>query len=154
MNLLFVPPPSILSLSLSLYVYTYLFIYFFFVVIFVVGLVARDNIQFESWKYIPEVHDHPSKMDRKELIREECASNYMTRWFCGMSSICKTASEEALEKAIDNIRRDYVFVGVSEQMHLSMQVLKATLPSFFGSANRQGRPKSYRKRRHLRWLGT
>ena len=59
----------------------------------------------------------------------------MIPYFCGEEAFCKIPSEQSLEKAIDNIEKHYLFVGVLEEFELSLRVFEELLPSFFtGSA--------------------
>lgn len=91
-------------------------------------------------------------------LREECSSNYLTRWFCGMRAshcqpafvtlgligydnvtgtwtppeVAKAASAKlALETAADNIVREHPVVGLVERMADTFRLFAATLPGFF-----------------------
>ena len=58
-----------------------------------------------------------------EQMREECTSNYLSRWFCGMDPECRMNDRQVLEAAKVNMRDKYAFVG------LTAQVGSALLPS-------------------------
>ena len=53
-------------------------------------------------------------------------------FFCGDSDDCRTlGSETALATAIENIEKNFVMVGVLEQLQESLTVLECKLPVLF-----------------------
>ena len=78
--------------------------------------------QFENWTYsgFSPVGVRPK---RRELIMEECGSNFQVRWLCGMDPICHPPTNQSLEKAIENMERYYTFVGILELGSLNLQLL-------------------------------
>lgn len=56
-------------------------------------------------------------------------------YFCGQEPHCQLLNDpSALEQAKRNIEESYAVVGVLEQMNITLQVLEAKLPRFFGGA--------------------
>lgn len=55
----------------------------------------------------------------------------MTKYFCGHENFCKEGSSRALEQAQRNMERDFAAVGIMEEMDLSLQVFRETLPDYF-----------------------
>ena len=70
---------------------------------------------------------------RMQQMLEECSSNYLSRWFCGMDPVCSTNSREVLELAKKNMRDEFAFVGLTSEMKLSFAILQTILPEFFGA---------------------
>ena len=70
---------------------------------------------------------------RIDQMREECSSNYLSRWFCGMDPFCKNNDHAVLEAAKVNMRDKYAFVGLTAEMKVSFAVLQKIIPDFFGS---------------------
>ncbi|KAJ8599810.1 hypothetical protein CTAYLR_004004 [Chrysophaeum taylorii] len=77
-------------------------------------------------------------------LREECSSNYLTRWFCGHGTACsadagalatsldKDRAAGMLSAAAHNLVRHHPAVGVVSRMRDSLALFAATIPSFFG----------------------
>eukprot|EP00958_Prasinococcus_capsulatus_P029730 scaffold7647_cov403-Prasinococcus_capsulatus_cf.AAC.2 len=88
--------------------------------------------QFGNWTYTGflSVDVRPK---RRDLIMEECGSNYQVRWLCGMDEDCHPATEASLEKAIRHLEEYYRFVGILELGSLNLKLLAALLPSFFNA---------------------
>ena len=61
-----------------------------------------------------------------------CEHNLMTKYFCGHEEFCKNGSR-ALLYAKQNILAQFAVVGVLERMDVTIKVLKAVLPWYFGS---------------------
>lgn len=70
---------------------------------------------------------------RTAQMIEECSSNYLSRWFCGMDAVCKEGSRRTLEKAKYNMEKHYAFVGLTAEMKRSFAYLQKTLPDFFAN---------------------
>ena len=63
---------------------------------------------------------------RVAQFMEECSSNYMTRWFCGMDlEVCHTDrdSRAMLERAMYNMAHAYAFVGIMAEMKTNFRLL-------------------------------
>jgi hypothetical protein len=74
----------------------------------------------------------------------------MTRFFCGQNKVCMVpdpASAEqrqaALDRALHNLRRRYVWVGVLERFEDSLRLLARALPRFFGGMYVEGASKQH-----------
>lgn len=74
---------------------------------------------------------HRDGESSRDLVVEEC-SNYMTRWFCGMSDRCQEATRESLDIAKRRIREEYLYVGIFEDLKRSLALIQRLLPEFFG----------------------
>jgi hypothetical protein len=70
---------------------------------------------------------------RMAQMTEECSSNYLTRWFCGMDRVCGTNTRDVLEMAKTNMREEFAFVGLTSEMKMSFAILQKILPDFFGA---------------------
>ena len=89
----------------------------------------------------------------------------MTRWFCGHGKACggvashrdpyhqpplvsRRVRDEALRRALDNLRNQYLWVGVLERLEDSLRLLTKLLPGYFGrlvverAAREHVRPRS------------
>ena len=64
---------------------------------------------------------------------EGCATNLMTKYFCGHERFCKDGSAQAALRARENLLKDFAVVGVLEELKLSYQVFKKVLPQYFGT---------------------
>ena len=67
------------------------------------------------------------------------AVGVMTRYFCGQEPLCKAPDplplamrNEALRRALYNLRHRYVWVGVLERFEESLRLLRMLLPTYFG----------------------
>lgn len=57
------------------------------------------------------------------------------QYFCGMGPECSTDTERRYELALQTLRTNYTFVGLTDQIELSMKVLSKLLPGFFNGAD-------------------
>mmetsp|Transcript_64376 Transcript_64376/g.178258 ORF Transcript_64376/g.178258 Transcript_64376/m.178258 type:complete len:504 (+) Transcript_64376:90-1601(+) len=87
--------------------------------------------KFEAWQTKKSVATGSGS--RIEQMREECSSNYLSRWFCGMDPFCKMNDQAVLDAAKVNMRDKYAFVGLTAEMKVSFAVLQKIIPDFFGS---------------------
>ena len=72
-------------------------------------------------------------------VAAQPAVGVMTRYFCGQEPVCKAPDplplalrNEALRRALYNLRHRYVWVGVLERFEESLRLLRVLLPSYFG----------------------
>ncbi|KAK3735827.1 hypothetical protein QZH41_019925, partial [Actinostola sp. cb2023] len=56
---------------------------------------------------------------------------YIIPYFCGQPSGCRVYWERSLAQAIENVKINYLVVGVLEDVHNFIKVLEALLPHFF-----------------------
>jgi len=94
---------------------------------------ASGKCQFEAWK---ESDSAAVKgFQRFRQFQEECASNYLSRWFCGMHPVChrNVRSREVLERAKRTVAEGYTFVGLTSEMRTNFAVLQRLLPTYFSS---------------------
>ena len=81
---------------------------------------------------------------RERQLREECGSNYLTRWLCGHGPDCDAAhgalrsadpekAARMLATAARNIGKHAV-VGTLDRLGDALRLVSATVPSFFGGA--------------------
>ncbi|CAK8694315.1 unnamed protein product [Clavelina lepadiformis] len=68
--------------------------------------------------------------------RQECSKPYwqMVPYFCGQDPGCMSRSQWAVDKAKENIKKHYVFVGILEDLDTSLRLLEAILPKYFKNA--------------------
>lgn len=64
-----------------------------------------------------------------------CASNWMTKYFCGNDPFCKRGDDTALETAKQNLRQEFIAVGILEEIELSLSVFRSVLPEYFTRLN-------------------
>ena len=92
----------------------------------------RGKCKFDAWRMRESVADGGGHT-RFNQLREECSSNYLARWFCGMDERCKSATgQELLERARVSVARKYAVVGSTARMAESLALMGAVLPSYFG----------------------
>jgi dermatan/chondrotin sulfate uronyl 2-O-sulfotransferase UST len=60
-----------------------------------------------------------------------CAHNWLTKYFCGHQTVCKSGNETALARAKANMERHFAAVGVVEDVELTMKVFAKVAPGFF-----------------------
>ena len=75
---------------------------------------------------------------RFRQFREECASNYLSRWFCGMDKVCHESATEKggralLAAAKKTVAEGYIFVGLTAEMKTNFKVLQRLLPNYFAN---------------------
>ena len=59
-------------------------------------------------------------------------------YFCGDSEVCRTiGSREALEKAKENIKKNFMMVGVLEELDKTHLVLECLKPNLFNGLSDQ-----------------
>ena len=80
------------------------------------------------------------------------AVGVMTRYFCGQEPLCKAPDplplamrNEALRRALYNLRHRYAWVGVLERFEDSLRLLRLLLPTFFGGVH-----AAHASREHVR----
>ncbi|XP_041461758.1 uronyl 2-sulfotransferase-like, partial [Lytechinus variegatus] len=61
-------------------------------------------------------------------------SFYIIPFFCGHDPRCRIPGEWALKRAIENVKKHYVAVGILEELQDSLQVLEKVLPNMFKGA--------------------
>ena len=77
----------------------------------------RGKCKFDAWRMRESVADGGGHT-RFNQLREECSSNYLARWFCGMDERCKSATgQELLERARVSVARKYAVVGSKQIVH-------------------------------------
>ena len=76
-----------------------------------------------------------------QLNHEGCTSNLMTKYFCGHAPYCSSGSKEALTVAKYNMKHKFVFVGLVEEMEVSLRLLSVILPDVFGKMDSSFLPK-------------
>uniref|UniRef100_H2ZJG2 Sulfotransferase n=1 Tax=Ciona savignyi TaxID=51511 RepID=H2ZJG2_CIOSA len=115
--------------------------------------MIRDPVErFESFYYFSRfgnerggggASSRMSEIRRQESIdeciqrrRQECIKPYwqVVPYFCGQDAGCMTRSQWAVEKAKQNIKKNYVFVGILEDLDNSLKIMEAILPSYFNDA--------------------
>lgn len=82
-------------------------------------------------------HKNESLMSCLEHQHEGCTHNLMTKYFCGHHRFCKLGNEEALRTAKENLRNDFVAVGLVEEMDKSLKVFIKTLPTLFRNLDQE-----------------
>ena len=91
---------------------------------------------YSSKQYIQSIlnpaHKNETIVMCTEHQHEGCAHNLMTKYFCGHQRFCKLGNKEALNRAMENLRKDFAVVGLVEEMELSLKVMARTLPKYFG----------------------
>nr|XP_002130122.1 uronyl 2-sulfotransferase-like [Ciona intestinalis] len=116
--------------------------------------MIRDPVsRFESFYYFSRfgnerggggASSRMSEIRRQESIdeciqrrRQECIKPYwqVVPYFCGQDPGCMSRSKWAVDKAKQNIKEHYVFVGILEDLDNSLKVLEAILPSYFNDAS-------------------
>ena len=80
---------------------------------------------------VDPTHKNESLMSCLEHQHEGCTPNLMTKYFCGHHRFCKLGNEEALRTAKENLKKDFVAVGLIEEMDTSLNVFVKTLPILF-----------------------
>ena len=111
--------------------------------------IVRDPIdRCASWYYFIRF-EQPREMPSERRNRtfdscleqglEECTNPYIAPYrclqipfFCGHDEVCVTKSREALEKAKQNVDKEYAVVGLTEDTRSFFQVIQQKIPSFFG----------------------
>lgn len=63
---------------------------------------------------------------------DECSTNYQTRFFCGTHPDCLQPGPLMLQRAKENIRKHYIFVGLMEEMEITQRILHHLLPQYIG----------------------
>ena len=54
-------------------------------------------------------------------------------YFCGQDSRCQVIGDKwAMERAMENVRKNYSVVGVIEDFHKTLRVVEEKIPLFFG----------------------
>lgn len=113
--------------------------------------IMRDPIErFESFYYFTRFGNtrgggksHMNDGRRQETIddcvekqRHECMKPYwqVVPYFCGNSPGCSSRSQWAVDKAKANIENSYLFVGLIEELDLSLDILENLLPRYFDNA--------------------
>ena len=90
---------------------------------------------FSSKAHIQRILNPTHKNESLEecLIYEHdgCKRNLMTKYFCGHMKFCKFGDKKALECAKNNLRAQFVAVGVIEDIDLTLKVFEAVLPDYF-----------------------
>ncbi|XP_072036477.1 uronyl 2-sulfotransferase-like [Amphiura filiformis] len=69
--------------------------------------------------------------------KAECTGKkafYIVPFFCGQHKYCRIPSKLALNQAIRNVEKEYLFVGILEELEDSLSVLDRLLPSMFKGA--------------------
>eukprot|EP00057_Strongylocentrotus_purpuratus_P034242 XP_794450.3 PREDICTED: uronyl 2-sulfotransferase [Strongylocentrotus purpuratus] len=59
---------------------------------------------------------------------------YIVPFFCGHDPRCRFPTAWALERAIENVKKHYVAVGILEELQDSLQVFQKVLPDMFSGA--------------------
>ena len=93
--------------------------------------IKTKHCDFSSWE--PKRSVAKGTGTRMAQMTEECSSNYLSRWFCGMDHVCGTNTREVLQLAKRNMRDEFVFIGLTSEMKMSFTILKMLLPAFFGA---------------------
>ena len=78
-----------------------------------------------------------------------CVGNLLTRYLCGHPIWCKLGNDRALQEAKKNLRDNFAVVGIVENMELTIEVMKAVLPQFFGRARQEALPSQNRNSQTL-----
>jgi len=115
--------------------------------------MIRDPIaRFESFYYfsrfgnvkggggkanLPEVQRLESVDQCVERRRKECTQPVwqVIPYLCGMDHICQERGRPALEQAKRNVEQKFLFVGVLEELPLSLKILEKLLPRYFAGAH-------------------
>ncbi|XP_039249605.2 uronyl 2-sulfotransferase-like isoform X1 [Styela clava] len=68
--------------------------------------------------------------------RQECTKPYwqVVPYFCGQEPGCMSRSRWALDRAKENIKNHYVFVGTLEDLDDSLKILEHLIPRYFKNA--------------------
>eukprot|EP00736_Rhodelphis_marinus_P005153 Rmarinus@m.15593 len=71
-------------------------------------------------------------LEGRPALAADCMGlNSQLMYLCGNHPSCFDGSREGLERAKNNIKSHYVFVGITERLDMSFYVLENLLPSFF-----------------------
>lgn len=94
-------------------------------------------------------HRNETLVECIEHQHEGCAHNWLTKYFCGHDRFCKLGNEQALRIAKENILRDFVVVGIFEEIELSMALFREILPGYFVSHQEDQLPQMNKNERSL-----
>ena len=65
---------------------------------------------------------------------KECSTDsmfYMIPFFCGQDKLCDSASEASFDRAVQNLERHFLLVGLTEQMDDFFVLLQKIFPVYF-----------------------
>lgn len=129
--------------------------------------LRSHQCRFAEWKAKESVSDgHDGEASsRWAQLREECASNYLSRWFCGHDpEVCNakhaaigwrvlrnrteqecgrldrkgaSGAKRLLETAAINVATGHPVVGLVSRMRDSLRLLGRTLPGYFGGVDKE-----------------
>ncbi len=64
----------------------------------------------------------------------ECSADtmfYMIPFFCGQDKFCESPSEASFGRAVQNLKRNFILVGLTEQMDDFFVMLQKIFPVYF-----------------------